>query len=166
MDVEALGIRRQALGEFRQFRAGDAGGLLVVGIVAASEVVIPVFGKIAHHRLLGELRGGFLRGLEITLDDGGLIRDIFDADSLGVNLIQRGMFFDRLVHQRLRDGGVIDFAVTMTAITDEIHDNVVAEFVTVFGGDPGDAHHGIDIFAIHMKDRDGLAAGELRREAR
>src|SRR5208282_5210858 len=78
----------------------------------------------------------------------------------------RRMFFDLLIEKRLRDGRVVDFAVTVAAVADEIDDNVGAELVAVFDGHTGDADDGVDVFAVDVKDGDGLAARDAGREAR
>ena len=44
------------------------------------------------------------------------------------------MLFDLFVEQRLGDGGIVDFAVAVTAVADEVDDHVSAELVAVFGG--------------------------------
>jgi hypothetical protein len=45
------------------------------------------------------------------------------------------MAFDLRVAQRLGDGGVVDFAVAVAAIADEVDDDVGVELVAVFGGE-------------------------------
>ena len=76
------------------------------------------------------------------------------------------MFFDLLVEQRLRDGGIVDFAVTVAAIADEVDDDVGAELVAVFGGEAGDADDCVDIFAVHVENRNRLPARDAGGEAR
>ena len=81
--------------------------------------------------------------------------------SLGIYLPQRRMFLNRLIKQWLRNGGIVDFAVAVTAVADQIDDDVAAESVAIFEGHATDPHHGVDIFGIHVKDWNVLAAGEL-----
>src|SRR5271170_3610483 len=76
------------------------------------------------------------------------------------------MLFDGFVEQRLRDGGIIHFAVTVPAIAEHVYDYVRAERVAIFESDAADADHGIHIFSVHVKDGDRLASGKLRSEAR
>src|SRR6202521_4115771 len=111
MDVETLGIRGQTRREFHQLLARDACRLLVLRFIAASEVVVPILWKIAHQRLLGELRSALLRGFVLALDGPYALRNIFDTDLFGVNLIQWRMLFDRLVHQWLRHRGIVHLAM-------------------------------------------------------
>src|ERR1700686_525046 len=76
------------------------------------------------------------------------------------------MFFDRFVHERLRHGGIVDFAMPVTPVADEIDDHVCTKFVAVLGGDSRYANYGIHVFAIHMENWNRLPPRQLRREAR
>ena len=93
----------------------------------AAVILVPIFGQVAHQRLLGDFASIFLRGFEFGFDGGGLRWGVGRADVIGVNFPQRRMLFDFLVEQRLGDGGVVDFAVTVAAVADQIDDNVGAE---------------------------------------
>ena len=75
------------------------------------------------------------------------------------------MLFDRLVHQRLGNGGIVYLAVAVTAIADQVDDYVAAEGVAVFEGHAAYAYYRIHIFTIDVEDGDGLAAGDLCRKA-
>ena len=162
MDVKALRIRSQIPGELDQLVARNARRLFVFGFVAAAKVAVPVFWKIAHHRLLGDLGRAFLCGLILALDGAYPFREILDGELFRVNLVQRRMLLDRLVHQRLGYRGIVYLAMSMTPIPDQIDDYVGAEFVAVLGCDARDAQHRVHIFTIHMKDRNGLSPGQLR----
>ena len=141
--------------------------MFVLRFIAASEVVIPIAGEITHHRLLGEFGGGLLRDFVFTLDRFHLFGDavVIHADVFGINLVERGMLFDCLVHQGLGDGGVVHFAVAVTAIADEVDDDIGAEFVAVLGGNARDAHDRIDVLTVDMENRDWLTPRQLRGEA-
>ena len=76
------------------------------------------------------------------------------------------MLFDFLVQQRLGDGGIVDFAVAVAAVADQIDHHVGAELVAVFGGHARDADNGVDIFAIDVEDGNRLAARDAGGEAR
>ena len=76
------------------------------------------------------------------------------------------MLFDGLVEQRLGDGGIVDFAVAVAAVADQVDDDIGAELVAVFERHAADADHGIDIFRIHVKDGNRLAAREVGGETR
>src|ERR1700688_1805030 len=76
------------------------------------------------------------------------------------------MFFDRFVHERLRHGGIVDFAMPVPPVADKIDDHVRSKFVAVLGGDSRYADYGIHVFAIHMKNWNRLPPRQLRREAR
>ena len=49
------------------------------------------------------------------------------------------MIFDLLVKQRLRNGRIVDFAVAVAAIADEIDDNIGAELIAIFRREAPDA---------------------------
>ena len=75
------------------------------------------------------------------------------------------MLFDLFVEQGLGDGGIVDFAVTVAAVADQVDDHVGAELIAVFGGDAGYADDGVDIFAVDVEDGNGLAARDAGGEA-
>src|SRR5579872_1655673 len=76
------------------------------------------------------------------------------------------MLFDLLVEQGLRDGGIVDFAVTVAAVTDKVDDDVRAEFIAIFRGDSSDTHDRVDIFGIDVEDRNRLPSGDAGGKAR
>jgi hypothetical protein len=108
----------------------------------------------------------FLRGFEFGFNCRGLGGGIAGANVVGVDFPERRMVFDFLVEQRLRDGGVVDFAVAVAAVADEIDDHVSAELVAVLGGDAGDADYSVDVFAVDVENRNRLAARDAGGEAR
>src|SRR5256885_12568905 len=85
-----------------------------------------------------------------------------DADLLRVNFPERRMTFDALVETRLRDGGIVDFAMAMAAVADQVDHDVAAEFSAIFGGEPAGANHSIRIFGVDVKNRNGLPLGDIR----
>ena len=97
----------------------------------------------------------------MLLDFGGGV----DADALCVELVERRVVFDGGVAARLRDGGVVDFAVAVAAVADEVDDDVGVEALAVLGGDGGDAHDGVGVFGVDVEDGDGQALGEVGGEA-
>jgi len=76
------------------------------------------------------------------------------------------MILDALVEERLSDGRIVDFAVAMAAVTDDVHDDVAAECRTVLRGKFSDAHDGVRVFGVDVEDRHGLAFGDIGGEAR
>src|SRR6185369_1882840 len=95
-----------------------------------------------------------------------LVGDVFDADALRVAFPERRMFLDRLVHPRLSDRWIIDFAMSVAAIADEVDDDIGTESIAVIDGESRDANHCVDVFRVYVKDRNRLATGELGCEAR
>ena len=89
-----------------------------------------------------------------------------DADLLRVKLVERRVVFDLCVAEGLRNGGVVDFAVAVAAVSDEVDDDVGVELVAILGGEGGDADDGGGIFGVDVEDGDGQAFGEVGGEAR
>ena len=88
-----------------------------------------------------------------------------DADALCVELVKRRMIFDGGVAARLGDGGIVDFAVAVAAIADEVDDDIGVKAMTEFGGDGGDADDCVGILGVDVKDGDGQALGDVGGEA-
>ena len=109
-----------------------------------------------------------------TLSEAGVLgfdfrralRGVGRANVIGINFPQRWMLFDPLVQQRLRDGGVVHFAVAVTAIADQVDHDVGAELVTIFHRHAAHAHHGVHVFAVDVKDWNRLAPRDARCEPR
>src|SRR4030088_1922303 len=99
-----------------------------------------------------------LCGFVLALDSSRALRDIVivHADLFGINPMQRWMLFDRLIHQRLRHRGIVDLAVAMTTVAEQVHAYVGAKFVAVFGADWRDPDDRVDVFTVDVKDRNRL----------
>ena len=89
-----------------------------------------------------------------------------DAGLLRVELVERRVVFDLCVAEGLGDGGVVDFAVAVAAVSDEVDDDVGVELVAILGSEGGDADDGGGIFGVDVEDGDGQALGEVGGEAR
>src|SRR5258708_14999855 len=115
MGMETLRICGQTLREFDQLLARDTSVLLVLGFIAAAEIAVPVLWKIAHQRFLGDLHRALLCGLVLALDRPYALRDMVsvNTDLPGVNLIQRRMLLDRLIHQRVLHPCLVPLALTV-----------------------------------------------------
>ena len=55
--------------------------------------------------------------------------------------------------------------MAVAAVADEVDDDVGVEALAVLGGDGGDAHGGVGIFAVDVEDGDGQTLGEVGGEA-
>src|ERR1700736_6485218 len=66
------------------------------------------------------------------------------------------MRLNSLVEQRLRDGGIVDFAVTMAAITNEIDHHIASEFRAIFRGKFPHANYSVRVFCVYVKYRHTL----------
>src|SRR5258706_13068184 len=67
------------------------------------------------------------------------------------------MILDALVEERLSDGRIVDFAVAVAAVTDDVHDDVAAEGRTIFRGKFSGVHDRVRVFGVDGGDRQGLA---------
>ena len=76
------------------------------------------------------------------------------------------MILDAFVQSRLRDGGIVHFAVAVAAIANQVHDDVAAESGAIVRGDLPDANDGVWIFGVHVENRNGLALGDIGGESR
>ncbi len=135
-------------------------------LVAAAEKCVPVIRQLTHERFLADTSGKLLRGFEFGFDSVGARLRVFNIHILGVDFPQRRMVFNGFIKPRLGDSGVVHFTVTVAAISDEVNDHVAGEGVAVIQGHAADAQNCIHIFGIHVKDRNTLAAGKLRRKTR
>src|ERR1035438_4046542 len=165
MNVEAVGVRSQASRKIREFFGRESGLDFEFGLVETAVIIVPVLREVAHQWLLLDAAGLFLRGFKFGADGDGLGLRVGGADVVGVDFPERRMLFDLLIEKRLRDGGVVDFAVAVAAVADEIDDYVGAELVAVFGSEAGDADDGVDVFAVDVEDRNRLAARDAGGEA-
>ena len=157
MDVESGGRAHEAGGNFGDFFARQAGVDFERGIVFAVIVGRPVVRQLAKARNFGELAGLALLFLVFLFDGVGDGRGV-DTGVLRINFPKLRMILDALVEARLGDRGVVDFAVAMAAVANQVDDHVGIEFGAIFRGEAADAHHGIRIFRVDMEDGDALAA--------
>ena len=98
----------------------------------------------------------FLSGFKFGANCSSLLLRPGCAGVVGIDFPERRMLFDLLIKKRLGDGGIVDLAMTVTAVADEIDDDIGAEFVAVLGGNASDPHDGIDVFSVDVEDGNGL----------
>src|SRR6516164_998085 len=72
------------------------------------------------------------------------------------------MIPDALVEARLGDGGVVNLAVAVTSVADQVDDYIRVKFGAVFGGEAADADDGVGIRGIDVENRYALAARNAR----
>ena len=165
VDVEAGRILGGGGAQFGDARGRQAGGGVVAGVEVAAAVLVPVVGELGEVGAFGP-GGGLLVFEELVLDFGDFGGGVY-VDFLGVELEERGMVFDEGVAARLGDGGVVDFAVAVAAVADEIDDDVGVEGMAVVGGDAGHAQDSVGVFGVDVEDGDGGVAWRCRwRSAR
>ena len=166
MNVKSRRIRGEPRSQLREFVAGHSRLPFEFRLMTAAVVLVPIFRQLAHGRLLLQRAGFFLRRLELGLDRRRPVGCVGRANVVGINLPQRRMLFDPFVEQRLRDGGIVHFAVPVATIADHIDHHISAELVAIFHRHASHAHHRIHILAIHVKNRNGLPPRNARRKPR
>ena len=87
------------------------------------------------------------------------------ADFLRIDLPHRRMRFDLPVAQRLRDRGIVHFAVAVAAVADQVDHHRRAERVAIFERHPAHAHHRVGIFRVHVENRNRAAAWPGRKKS-
>ncbi len=119
---------------------------------------------LSENRHLGQLRGlllrfvvGLLRCLELL---GGV-----GAELLRVNLPELRMILDARVANGLGDCRIVNLAVPVPAVAEQIDDDIGSERVAVFKSEASDARHRVRIFGIHVEDGNRQALGEIGSEA-
>ncbi|CAB4880241.1 unannotated protein [freshwater metagenome] len=88
---------------------------------------------------------------------------------LDVQLGHRAVLRNGLVHLRLRVRRVVALVVAVTAVADEVDDNVLVECLAVLEREPGDTEARLGVVGVHVEDRglNGLShVGAVRRRAR
>ena len=160
MNVKALRHAHKSIGDSRQLFLCQPSIDFVLWFVRAMRIRRPVF------RQLAEVRDFFQRarlGLFFLVFFANCLRDLrrVDTGALGVNLPKRRMILDAFIEKRLRDGRIVDFAVAMAAVADDVHDHVAAKRGAILGGDFAHAHNGIRVFRVHVEDRHRLPLGNV-----
>src|SRR5207248_7725081 len=89
-----------------------------------------------------------------------------DAGAFSIVLPSLWEFFDLFIEQRLGNGRVVDFTMTVAAVADDVDNNVALELVAIFHRDAPNANHRFGVFRVHVEDRDRLASRKIGREAR
>ena len=164
VDVKTPGRARQCIGNFGELFERHSGIHLVGRVVAPAFVGGPVIRQFAKRGNLLQRLGNFLARFVFganLLDGLGRFRCRF----LCVNLPELRVILDLLIEQRLSDGGVVHFAVAVTAVTDDVHNDVARKGVAILGREAADANHGGGIFPVDVEDGHGLPLGEVRSEA-
>src|SRR6266404_3495776 len=163
--VKALWHANDGIGDLRQLFTVHAGIRFIFGLETAAMVSRPVIRELPQVRNFFDFAGFtlfFFVFLAYILDNlHGL-----HADAFGVNAPERRVTLDAVVQARLRDRGVIHFAVAVAAVADEVHDNVAAKLRAIVSGKLPHAHHGVGIFAIDVKDGNRLTLRNIRSESR
>ena len=105
-------------------------------------------------------------GFELALNRVHTRADVSHPKVFGINFPEWRVLFDRFVHERLGDRGVVHFAMAVAAIADQVYDNVAAELVAVLRCDASDSQDSVDILAVHVKNGNRLPPRQLRGKVR
>src|SRR5881296_3354815 len=71
---------------------------------------------------------------------------------LAVERERRPLGGDLLVHHRLREGRIIELVVPVTAVADEVDEDVLLEALAEADGEAGRLHRGLGVVAVHVED--------------
>ena len=82
---------------------------------------------------------------------------------VGVDLQGAGVVRDRLVHQRLRERGLVPLVVAVAPIAEHVDHDRLLEFLPKFGRDLGREHDGLRIVAVDVEDRRLDHLGDIGR---
>ena len=124
----------------------------------------PIAGQCGEPGFLARTAGEPLAFEEFALDTrdfGGGV----DTDLVRVELVELRVVLDGGVTPWLGDGGVVDLAVAVTTVADEVDDDVRMEAVAELRGDAGDAHDGVRVLRVDVEDGDGQPLGDVGGEA-
>src|SRR5262249_26445125 len=125
MNVKSLRNSNKAVGDFRESFAAETRVNLVFRFVTAVKIGGPVVRQLAKMRNFSE-RASLGLFLFVLFANGFDHLRRVNGNLLGVNLPQRRVMLDAFVETRLRDGGIVHFAVTMSAVANDVHDHVTA----------------------------------------
>ncbi len=80
-------------------------------------------------------------------------RDVTTADQrLGVELTDRPLRGDRVVHQRLGERRLVHLVVPAPPVAHHVDDDVLVEGLPVLEGQPRDSHTRLGVVPVHMED--------------
>ena len=165
VNVEALGPGGESGHQRSKFFDRRARLDFVRGIVAAAKVRRPVRRQRGERHALGDRFRLLLGGAVIRADTSGHGLAI-EAGARREHLPQRRMILDRLVHPGLRDRRVVDFAVTVAPIADDVDHHIAVEHVAELDGEACHAHDRGQVLAIHVEDGNRQPLGHVGRERR
>mmetsp|Transcript_9016 Transcript_9016/g.23642 ORF Transcript_9016/g.23642 Transcript_9016/m.23642 type:complete len:272 (-) Transcript_9016:34-849(-) len=79
---------------------------------------------------------------------------------------RRRVALDLLVHERLREHRLVQLVVAVPPVAKHVDYHVLLEPLAVLHRKLAHAHHGLDVVAIDMKNRDAHRLGDVRRVRR
>eukprot|EP00955_Chlamydomonas_euryale_P012615 136044-Chlamydomonas_euryale.AAC.2 len=83
----------------------------------------------------------------LLLADGALLQQLLGVDFVWVRVV-----LDLLVHDRLREHGLVDLVVAVLAVADNVDDDVLLEALPPLGRQLVNAHDRLDVVAVDVED--------------
>src|SRR6266702_4795 len=165
MNVKSLRHADEAVGNFRQPFAREAGVDFILGFVAAVVIRRPIFGQFAKLRSLSHRARLRLFFFVLPADLFRNLRGIH-AGAFGVDFPEGRVILNALVQAWLGDCGVIDLAVAVTAVADDVDNDLAAKRRSIFRSNAADAHTASGSSALTWKIGTDwrLAMSEAKRE--
>lgn len=174
MDHEFRGIgwrRGEAVANVDEGLLLDSSGRHLEGVLALEEAgpgrVEPVLvldvslGLGQGEGLLADVLvlGG--HGLDLLAGDG-----TFGDQLVGIQIQAVLVLADLLVHQRLREHGLVNLVVSIASVSHQIDDTVLVEGGTPLGSHLAHVHHGLWIISINVEDGSVDHTGDVRAVGR
>ena len=81
------------------------------------------------------------------------IENFFGDQQVAIETMKRRSQFDTVVHERLGEIRLIAFIMAISAKGNQVDDDILAEFLTVFRGKPSNMHRRLRVFTLNVKYR-------------
>ena len=120
-----------------------------------AEIRRPVDGNFSHLAPLFHHAFAFIERVAVAVDHRlhFVSTELTGFDQLvSIQLTRCRVFFDFLVHQRLRRIRLVRFVVTITAVTYQVNDHIAFKGVAVIYGQLGNKHHRFRIITVNVEN--------------
>ena len=92
--------------------------------------------------------------------------DTFANQPRAEHRTRRGVLADHLVHQRLRERGLVRFVVTVSPIANEVDEEILVESLPVGDAEPHGVHARFGVVAVDVNDRHLESLRQIARVVR
>ncbi len=96
-----------------------------------------------------------IQRVAVEVDHFGRIfqrRHVVAFQLVSIDFAWRRVFFDFLIHQRLRCTWLVSFVVAMTAVAEQVDEHIAFEGVTVVQRQTGNERHGFRVIRVNVED--------------